>query len=198
MKGLTLVELLIVLVLIALVSGVAGNIIGIILRADSKTSVASQVQKNGDYVITQFSNTIRNAQSFIAVSTSSTPDCRIAPPDIKNTSCVYTDGDTTGALCNGGTTYSLVQFVALDGSTQGIACYGSLRVPTIINYQTNSTQSLVDSSLTVSSCSIYCSEQSSYLPPVIGISFTLSGQSGSFAEQQQLPQNFHTSVLMRN
>ncbi len=204
-KGFTLVELLIVLVLIGLVSGVAGNIISIVLRADNKSSMSAQIQKTGDYIISQFSNSVRNAQSFIAVSTNPTSDCRETLGNVKVSGCIYSDGDANGNLCGSTTSYSMVEYTDTNGNVSAISCSGTPPTPYFLTFDsspipaTPTIQPWVSSSIAVKSCEITCSQAAANQAPVIGISFTLGSANVSGAgETNQPDQTFQTSVLMRN
>ncbi len=205
MGGFTLVELLIVLVLIGLVSGVAGNIISIVLRADNKSSISAQVQKTGDYIITQFSNSVRNAQSFIAVSVNPSSDCREQSGNQKVAGCIYSDGDLSGNLCSSTAGYAMVEYVDTSGNVSAISCSGTPPTPNFLTFDTSpipatpTIQPWVSSAVGVKSCKITCSQLAANQPPVIGISFTLgSANSTGATENQQSAQTFQTNVLMRN
>ena len=200
-SGFTLVELLVVIVLIGIISGVASSILTIVLRTDNKASVSSSVQQNGDYIITQFSNNVRNAQKFIAVYNGASPDsvdCRETTPGTPISGCTYPDG-SSGGLCASGTSYSMLEYVDNNGIVRGVSCNNN--IPSYLTFSSTagsapSVQSWINN-VSSSACSISCTQASSLTTPYVGISFTLSKGSGT-AENTQGAQTFQTSVLIRN
>lgn len=200
-SGFTLVELLIVIVLVGLLGGVAVTILTLILRTDTQASVSLSVQQNGDYIISQFTNTVRNASHFIAVSNAPSTDCTINSSGSlgKVSGCYYSNGDVNGNMCNAASAYSLIEFIGKDGVTkQGFTCQNNTINLTTFSSGSSSPKSLVDPSIKVDTgtCQITCNEQLGS-PPIIGISFTLDSTQASVTTQNAT-QKFTTNVYMRN
>lgn len=64
-KGFTLVELLVVVSLIIIVVGVAGDIVVTVVRSYNKTQITNEVEQNANFVINKLEKELRNAAEIV-------------------------------------------------------------------------------------------------------------------------------------
>lgn len=69
-NGFTLVELLIVIGIFASITSLASTVLVTTFRTSSKTNIITTVKQNGDYIISNITNSIRYAKSVQCVSSS--------------------------------------------------------------------------------------------------------------------------------
>ena len=69
-KGFTLVELLIVVSVVLITVGVAGDLIVSIVRSYNKTKAYNEIEQNGNYALAKMTYDIRNAKSITTCSSS--------------------------------------------------------------------------------------------------------------------------------
>ncbi len=62
-KGFTLVEILVVVSIILISVGVAGDLIVSVTRSYNKTRILNEIEQNGNYVIAKITNDLKNATS---------------------------------------------------------------------------------------------------------------------------------------
>lgn len=189
--GFTLIELLVVILVLIVVGGIVVAILVSSLRGSAKTNAYNELQKNGDYAVSQMAKIIRNAHDFNSVTDTTTDPptvhttCNAAPNTDTYSSVEITDfGDkvNTFACCPiaGKDTYA----IAWNPDTQPSDTIANTCVPA--HY-------IVNAGITIPTCSFTC-QQDTYSAPNIGISFTL--QQGVDTNYAAIP--FHTSVLLRN
>lgn len=70
-KGFTLVELLVVVSLIIIVVGVAGDIVVTVVRSYNKTQITNEVEQNANFVINKLEKELRNATEVVSVDAQS-------------------------------------------------------------------------------------------------------------------------------
>lgn len=104
-KGFTLVELLIVVSILLISVGVAGDLIISVIRSYNKTRVLNEIEQNGNYVLAKLTYDLRNAKS---VSISGSNTLTLTETDSNNTSVtvIYTIQNVTGtgsSSCTTGT-----------------------------------------------------------------------------------------------
>lgn len=176
--GFTLIELLASIIVLVAIGSVIAGIISSSLRGASKTNSIETIRQNGNYAISQISKDIEYAPPF--------------------------DGVKTGMSISGDSTYS-------SGCPYSTPTPPALPSPVVTTYKSISVQSgsnivvyncspsgltatngspLLDSSISVSSCTLTCTQTNSTDVPIIGISFTLAANNNSVP--------FQTSVLLRN
>ncbi len=177
-RGFTLVELLAVIMVIGVISGVAGAIIISSLVGTNKTNALESVRQNGNYALLQITKQIGFSRNFYGVST-----------DDENyiTDCTVASVSPTPVPVK----YSFLKIVGNDGAIIAFSCSGS----TI----SSNSDSLIDATaVKTTSCFFSCTQNNSFLPPTIGVSFTLSQKkAGNFIENiTSIP--FNSSVTLRN
>lgn len=174
-NGFTLVELLAVIIIFSLISGIGAVILVTSLRTSTKTNTLTNVKQNGDYAISQMVKVIRNAQAV------TDPNCTIA-----------------GALTPIPTVTS-ISVTNPDGSSATFNCAGNS-----ITYATGTNptpQPYLDTNVVVTtSCSFACSQTTVTDYPVVNISFSLnSAKSGPIENSASAnPIPFSTNVTLRN
>lgn len=176
-KGFTLIEMLAVLAVFGVIGIISTSILITALRTTNKTNILSSVKQNGDFVLTQLSQSLRDARliktPFPCVVVSPTP-----PLISSSISFVAADGGTITYTCENPT----------DNPPSTIASNGA---------------SILDNSVKLvnNSCFFTCSQDNLNDYPLININFSLTqNNNGSFTEnsasKSAIP--FTTSVLMRN
>lgn len=70
-KGFTLVELLVVVSLIIIVVGVAGDIVITVVRSYNKTQITNEIEQNANFVINKLEKELRNATEVVSANSQS-------------------------------------------------------------------------------------------------------------------------------
>lgn len=181
-SGYTLVELLAVIFILVSVGGVITSILVIALRGSNRATTVNDVRQSGNYIIGQMSKMISYSSRFEGVSIDGVNyvnDCSVVVPPAPTPSPAPVS-------------YNYIKITNFDGGTTVFSCTGN-------SIASNGADLINTSVLSVSSCSIYCSQDSISGSPVINIKFTLSKgvTSGLFSENQTtIP--FDTSITLRN
>ncbi|MDE2026686.1 MAG: type II secretion system protein, partial [Patescibacteria group bacterium] len=183
--GFTLIELLAVIIVFSLISGIGTVILVTSLRTSTKTDTLINVKQNGNYVITQMSKTVENAQSVSSpLVVSPTPTCitttNLTPvPTINAITLTDPDGNQTTFTC--------------DTTNKSISYYTSAN-PTPQPY-------LDPNSVMTTSCGFTCSQSSITDYPVVGISFSLISAKPTGVVENTASSNpiiFSTNITLRN
>lgn len=169
-KGYTIIELLAVISILVILSGIISGILYSTLRGSNKTRINSEVTQNGNYAISVLTNIISSSRSVTKISGVNIQDCTASPS---------------------GTSISLTN---IDGDEYAIACNGnniSSGSASLIN--TNQVQVRPDS------CHFYCNQKAAdpYAIPIIGVEFIIEDKSAQLFENKSYSL-FKTSVSMRN
>lgn len=177
-EGFTLVELLAVIMVIAVIGGVVGAILISTLVGTNKTNALNDVRQNGNYALLQVSKEIEFSRNFYGVSL-----------DGSNyiTDCTTPSVSPTPAPVH----YGFVKIISDDGQTVVFSCGSS-------TISSNSASLINTSTVKTTTCFFTCSQSDSFLPPTVGINFTLSqAKSGNFIENNTSV-SFSTSATLRN
>ncbi|MBI4078678.1 MAG: type II secretion system protein [Candidatus Levybacteria bacterium] len=184
-RGFTLIEVLVVLALLTTIGSLILSIITSMARTVSKTTAINRVTQNGSAAIIQITKTLRNAKSFNGISVDGSEyatDCSVSVLPLTPTPTPteyhvvkikdFTDKD--------------IKFVCLEG------ILGIKEGDDIIQF-------VNESEVAVTSCSFTCSQASTFEPPTIGISFTLSqATEETLPERTVSPIPFQTTIRLRN
>lgn len=182
-KGFTLIELLAVMVILLSIGSIIAAILFSSLQGSTKSNTVNTVRQNGYFALTQMATMIRQATRLDGVSTDGVnyiTDCSTSPTQYKYIKIISSD--------NGQATFSCSKINTVDT----IASQSGILTPI----------SLLDTaSVSVVSCSITCTRNTSGELPIIGIQFTLSQYTPTgitpFPEKTAtIP--FQTSVILRN
>ena len=183
-KGYTMIELLTVIGILVVVSGIIAGVFYSTLRGTSKAKITTTVAQNGNYALSVISNVIIASNAVTAIGqltqTSDPPftDCTASPIG-QSIDLRGADGTSTTLSCNGG----------VDGTISS----GSASLIDNTQVKINTTDS--------ANCYFKCiqSANNSYNIPVIEVGFTLSDKqsSNSFFENKSSG-IFKTSVSLRN
>lgn len=168
-SGFTLVELLAVMIVLVTVGGIIFGVLYASLRGSNRANVLTDVQENGDYVLTEMGRVIRFAHAV-----EDPASCVLGPTPTPTTVSEITirNADQTTI------TYSC------DGTSGTIASNGA---------------SLLDTQkVELTACSFTCSQNSVYETPTIGISFSLNKRNATEAVDNNAPLTFQTTVTLRN
>ena len=184
-KGFTLVELLAVMFILVSVGGIVTGILISSLRNGSKGNTINDVRQNGQFIISQMSKMITYSSKFCGLSVDGAGNLD---------SCDNpTSGNTFTKDCtiSPSPSFNYIKIQSFDGGQTVFSCNAS-------TISSNSASMLNASSFSVTSCSFTCSQASSFSPPNINISFTLSKVNpGLFVENNVLIP-FETSLTIRN
>lgn len=96
-KGFTLLETMIVVSVLLITVGVAGDLVISLVRGQNKSKVLGEIEQNGNYALARISYDLKNARS---VSISSGPSTQIIIADQNNVSIRYrfTSSSNSGVL----------------------------------------------------------------------------------------------------
>jgi type II secretory pathway pseudopilin PulG len=168
--GYTIVELLAVIAILVIISGVISGILYSTLRGSNKTKITTNVTQNGNYAISVISAAIINSRSITQIDGSDITDCTTSPSGSSIT--------LTGA--SGGTTVFSCQ-------SGDITSNGNSLIDTTVVQVADS------------SCSFYCSQEPTnpYSIPLVGVAFTIEDKSSEFAESQGSAA-FDSATSLRN
>lgn len=169
-KGYTIVELLAVVFILVIISGMISGILYSTLRGSNKTRITTEVTQNGNYAMSVISNIIVDSRSVTNVGGTDISDCTASPS---------------------GTSISLKR---LNGTITNLSCANntiSSDSASLIN--TNQVQ------IENNSCFFYCSQTTNdpYAIPIVGVTFKVKDKATGLFESQSNA-TFDTSVSIRN
>ena len=169
-QGYTIIELLAVVSILVILTGIISGILYSTLRGSSKTKITSEVTQNGNYVISVLTNMISSSTSVTKMGGVEIRDCTASPSGV-SMSLRNIDGDEYTIFCS-----------------QNNISSGSA---SLIN--TNQVQ------VRANSCKFYCSQKATdpYAIPIIGIEFVIEDKTVGFFENKS-SSLFKSSVSMRN
>lgn len=168
--GYTIIELLTVVSILVIISGIISGILYSTLRGSSKTRITTEVTQNGSYAVSVISNIIIDSTSVTQIGGIDISDCTASPS---------------------GTSISLRR---LDGATTTLSCANntiSSDSASLIN--TNNVQ------IEDNSCFFYCKQVSNdpYSIPIVGVTFKVRDKATGLFESQSSA-TFDTSISIRN
>ncbi len=181
-KGYTLIELLAVISILLVVSGVIVGILYSTLRGSNKTKITAEMTQNGSYALSVISSNVQNSRSVVAIGD------EIIPDDIED--CVVkvesTESITLRKTDDSRTTFACLE---VDGEDDVYALMQD-GVPII---DTSKIQ------VKAGSCSFTCDQSAGdlYAYPIIGISFILQDKN-AIASESRGESLFETSVSLNN
>ena len=170
-QGFTLIEMLVSIAIIITTTTVVVAILASSFNGITKSTISEDVRQNGNSALSRMTRTIQFAQSFQGVSANGTDYI---------TNCSLSGGDA----------YSHIR-VKTNSQTLTMSCSDEDIMM--------GTSSLIDENkvgITPDSCSITCLQESSIIPPVLGISFGLFNAAATDQKKSEI--FFSTSVKMRN
>lgn len=174
-KGYTVVELLAVVTILVIITGIIAALITQTLRGSSKTNITNQVAQAGNYVTSVISNAIISAENVVAVGGENVNDCTQNP-----------EGNSIELL------------ISQEVGTVLYACAND----TIASNSASliDTNRLMIDSTDSSACYFKCLQQNNdpYTPPIIEFGFTISQKAENVLFENRESAPFETSVLMRN
>lgn len=168
--GYTIIELLAVISILVIISGVISGILYSALRGSGKTRITTDISQNGNYAMSVISNIIIDSASVTQIDGVDISDCTASPSG------------------------SSITLKRLDGSYTSLSCSGATiasNSASLIN--TNEVQ------IEEGSCVFSCMQGSldSYSVPVVGVTFTIRDKdSGTFESQGSAV--FNNSISLRN
>ncbi len=176
--GYTIIELLAVISILVVISGIISGILFSTLRGSNKTRVLTEVSQNGNYVTSYINNVLIDSNAVTEING------EIIPDDLSD--------------CTASPSGATITVKRLDGTSTAFACEDVGGVYTI----TADDNSLVDTQVVAveeGSCAFFCSQKSddSYSTPIVGVSFGLEGII-SDASESQGSGTFNTSISLRN
>lgn len=166
-NGYTLIELLSVISILVIISGIVSAILFSTLRGTDKTRITTEVSQNGSYAISVISNAIIDSGSVTQINEIDVEDCTASPS---------------------GTQITLRR---LNGMATSFSCSNNNILQDNVELVNSSTVKVVNCSFYCNQKS-----DDPYSIPSVGISFRVEQKTGGFAEQQS-SSPFNTSVSMR-
>lgn len=178
--GFTLIELLVSISIIITATTIIVAIITASFRGSSKSTISDRIRESGNSAMTQITKTIQYADRFNGVSTDGTDDNLVAQ-------CPIYDSTLDKS------SYAFNQIRVLsNGQETQISCNDDQAT-------INSSPIFDSKTITVSQCTLTCSQANLVEPPIVGISFDLSSNN----PDSKLPEadatiHFSTNIKMRN
>ncbi len=166
--GYTIIELLAVVSILVIISGIISGILYSTLRGTGKTRINTEISQNGAYALSVFTNSVVDSGSVTQINDVDIDDCTASPS---------------------GTSITLKR---LDGSATNFACSDNTISKDGVSVVNNNIVSITNCSFTCRQKS-----DDPYSIPSVDISFTISQKSGNFVELTGTS-TFNTSVSMRN
>ncbi|HVT01052.1 MAG TPA: prepilin-type N-terminal cleavage/methylation domain-containing protein [Patescibacteria group bacterium] len=169
-KGYTIVELLAVVSILVIISGIISSILYSTLRGSNKVKITTEVTQNGTYAMSVIAKTINDSRNVLQVDGVDIDDCTASPSG------------------------KSIEFQRLDGSTTTFSCSnGDLasNSASIINTETVK----VDDASCVFTC--YQKADDLYALPIIGINFKIEDKNAT-AEELKGSSDFQSSTALRN
>lgn len=174
-RGYTIIELLAVMTIVVVVSGMIAGILYSTLRGGSKSKITSDVAQNGNYAISVISQTIILSQDVTSVGGTPITSCITSPT---------------------GTSIDLTQS---DGSTITFSCTNN----TVASTSATVTSSLIDTSnleVDPTTCAFKCRQDNNnpIAIPVIDVAFSVKQKGSVTNAEAKSSASFSTSTSMRN
>lgn len=182
--GYTVVELLAVISILVVTSGIIISILYSTLRTSSKTKITTEVSQSGSYVLSVITNEVRSSRNVSMIDEVPIQDCVAASPSPPPSG-------------------QSITFKKIEGSQKTFACEEILDSNDETVYTlTEDGVSLINTSvvqLEPNSCSFTCDQAAGdlYAYPIIRVSFRLKDKSSSGPESQGSAL-FQTSVSLNN
>lgn len=174
-RGYTMIELLTVIGILVVVSGIITGILYTTLRGTSKTKITTNVAQNGNYALSVITDTIVSADAITGIGSLPFTDCTLSPLG-QSISLKSVTGETIRFSCENNT----------------IASNGASLIDT--------SQVRIDTSSTAT-CSFQCIQpvNNPYDIPIVEVSFTLEDKQavGAFSDSKSSGV-FKTSISLRN
>lgn len=167
-QGYTIVELLAVVSILVIISGIISGILYSTLRGTGKTRINTEVSQSGAYALSVFTNAVVDSGSVTQINDVDISDCTASPS---------------------GTSVTLRR---LDGATTKFSCTNNTINKDDVSIVNNNIVSISNCSFTCKQ-----KTDDSYSIPSVDISFTVSQKAGKFVELIGTS-TFNTSVTMRN
>lgn len=195
-EGYTIIELLAVISILVVMSGIIVSILYSTLRGSSKTKITSEVTQNGSYVLSVVNKTINDSRSVTmigalnvgdVINTNDVQDCKNKLTSTNSITLKRLDGTKTRFACgNVGVDGSNIYAITINTDPSGVGAERPLINANSVAVEENS-------------CSFTCDQSSGdlYAYPIVGVKFKLKDKGATVAESQG-SQVFQTSVSLNN
>jgi prepilin-type N-terminal cleavage/methylation domain-containing protein len=191
-KGYTLIELLAVVSILTIISGVMAGILYSTLRGTSKVRITTEVAQNGDYALTIIKGIIADSRDITQVDDADISDCTNTPRSPTN---------PPTSTCQEGDHCSIT-LRRIDGGSSKISCQSVDADPgpgvnNVFTIASNGASLINNNTVKVDSCVFSCSQlvDDPYSVPVVNISFTVSDlQTGLFETRSSSDFDLSTSL----
>lgn len=176
--GYTIAEVLGVIFVLVIISGVVVGIISSTLRGASKARVLTSVSQNGQYVTTVIANMISDSRNVTQVNGTDIDDCTTSPTS-----------DTAPTPTPSGSKPSIT-LSRIDGGKTVISCDSSGVIAS------NGASLINTNFVRVTSCTFTCTQltQDPYSVPIVNVKFTLAPINAADSNSSL---DFNTSTSLR-
>ena len=179
-NGFTLVELLIGLSVISLIIPIVFSLFFLVLQSKAKILILQEVKKNGDYTLSTMQYFIKNRA------------IKIYNSDLKtNEVCTTASGFSTPSSSDyvyfADADDNLFYFQLASGK---VASYSAVISP--------NPQYLTNTKTTVSNLTITFSRSSTFSPPIVSVSFTVTNPPSAVKHEEKATLNYQTKIKLRN
>lgn len=178
--GFTLIELLVGVFIITVSATAVIVLLSSSFRISNKTTSMGSVRESGNNAINLMQKTIQFANGFSAASNDSAFTTYV-------TACPATP-----------TVYNYIRIRTSSGVIQEFSCTPTSPIHLYYDKGSGDTDLIDIDKMNITSCQLTCSQNSSDVAPVIGISFALALKTTSSLSEQNASLSFSTSAKMRN
>jgi prepilin-type N-terminal cleavage/methylation domain-containing protein len=185
--GYTLAELLAVVSIFVVISGVVAGIIFSTLRGSAKTKITTEVAQNGQYAVAQLNEIISDSRNVIAINGTTFDDCTQLPANTSNTYPTATSSPPTPTPVKPSVTLK-----RLDGGITILSCANN-------TIASNGASLINNNVLRATSCTFSCAQVASdpYSIPIVRVSFSLSQLSATTLFENRATSSFNTAKSLR-
>lgn len=178
--GFTLIELMVAIGVTTLLLPILFSLFFITIQSQAKVLILQEVKRNGDFALNNFEYLVKNrAVTIYADEAKTTEVCTtvsgLTTPSSSNT--VYF-ADSNGDLF----------YFAING--EKIASYSAVISPNPAN--------LTNSKVVVSGFTISCKRNSTFTPPVVSISFSITNPAAATRHEEKALLNYQTKIKLRS
>lgn len=178
-RGFTIVELLAVVSILVVISGIITGVLYSTLRGSNKVKITTELSQNGTYALGFITRAVSDSRSVTRIGTT-------------QIGILENEGDKLD--CTESPSGKSITFKRLNGSTTSFACVGTdVQVDGVSLINTDQIQS------DYATCNFECTQNTDdlYAIPIIKITLKLSDKSAA-APESRASSTFETSVALRN
>jgi type II secretory pathway pseudopilin PulG len=184
--GYTIIELLAVVSILVVISGVIAGILYSTLRGTSRVRITTEVAQNGDYALSVIKKIVADSRNITAINGTQISDCTPNPnsPSTENVPTPTPSGLKPS-----------ITFRRIDGTSTVLSCPAENEIATIAQ---DGVSLINTENVKVENCVFSCSQlvEDPYSVPVVGISFRVTDLNTGLFETRSFS-DFNISTSLR-